>query len=132
MLANNSIDFYAIQGTPVTPPLISQIRVPRVATEKWHSVYGYNVNVSDVSEDVYIKLDVKKVAEGSIVLVDDAGFEWTETRLLSDVEQGRYFELYINNYNGVYVKLATKPADLGVKRFKLFYVMTDGASGRIS
>lgn len=122
----------AIQGEPVRPPVTASALIPRTDNLPWHSVYGYNVSVSDVQEDVYIKLDHTKIAEDSIVLIDDNGMEWKETKSLADVEKGRYFELFINSYSGVYIKLAEKPSYFNVSKFKLFYVTTSGKSGRIT
>lgn len=123
------------QGVPVTPTLINTI-IPRSDNDPWHSVYGYNILMNDISFDTIYLRDTD-IDESSIVLIDDeTGTPDNEWTLVDNINvssiTGKIFELCIDDNNQPYLKLPSYwTTNYKINKFKLFYLISAGSDGEI-
>ncbi len=132
----NSYKQELIQGTPVTPTLISSVK-PTDYNADWHSSYNYNILASDiVNNKLYLKYI--NIDETSLTLIDndETPFAVNEWKLVKNInlsesmdkvfefdidEEGTPFIILPNYWNEKYV----------ITKFKLFFVLSDGKDGEI-
>lgn len=131
-----------IQGIPKTPPMLVNVSSTYKydSKKKWWSEYGYNMYKGDIdSENKYYLSDIE-VDQDTICLCDDDG-EWTlveDVDTVTDTNQSYYankfFSFHVDEYDRAYIKLcpAWNYNNKGAERFKLFYIISRGASGAIS
>ena len=125
-----------IQGTPVTPIMNGSIK-PTDYNADWHSVYDYNVSASDfVNNKLFIKYT--NIDETSLTLIDNdetpfAINEWTLVKNINLSEtMDKVFEFDIDEDGTPFIQLPDYwKTKYVITKFKLFFVLSDGANGEI-
>ena len=134
---SNSYKAELIQGTPVTPKLISNIK-PTNYNDEWHSVYDYNASAENIVNNKLYLSQYKTIDENSITLIDndETPFAENEWKLVKNInlsenmdkvfefdidENGNPFLLFPNYWNTKYV----------ITKFKIFFVLSNGKNGEI-
>ena len=120
------------QGTAITPNLLDSYCCPTSVLDPWHSVYSYNLSISDLTSSYSVTLSNINIAEKTLCIIDDQGYEWTETDSIAKAETGRYFEVSINNSGYPVITFSCNPEVFEASKFKVFYLITSGKDGRIS
>jgi len=130
---NSGIEYQLelVQGLPKTPTIASGSIAPEY-NAAWHSVYSFNVVSSEiVSNRLYI--NDGNIDESTITLIDDVGAEWIQVNNVDIMTAtGKFFELKVDEYDKAYLKMVNYWSDFDLKRFKLFYIVSNGESGQIS
>lgn len=130
----NTDEVTLIQGVPKTPMRVSQFPINVDESKVWHDVYGYNVQDTMIINN-RIYLSSKNIDEKHIVLIDNsAGQEkWT---IVDDIDKmtsdGKYFQLMLDEDDNPYIELVSHWNTMGITKFKLFYIISDGIDGAIS
>ena len=130
-----------VQGIPITPDvLVDSTYVGTDATyvinknDKWHSVYKYNVSKETI-EDSRIYFSKSNVEQNYISLVDDKGEEWQmvdNINVYNSTNNNKVFEFDVDEFDRPYIKLIDYWEDLGINKFKLFYILSSGIDGKIN
>ena len=126
-----------VQGRPYTPTMSSSAS-PIENTGEWHDAYNYNIDASKDIINNRIYLNDVKVDGSTILLVDDdsttfASLEWKQVDNLNTLTDiGKYFEFDFDENGSPFIQLPDYwTSRYAISRFKLFYVISDGADGEI-
>lgn len=138
--ANNGDDVTTtlVQGRAVTPTVLNSNRIPSDYNDPWHTVYDYNVNITQFTDHRYY-LKYQTADESNIVLIDnddnESLQEWTLVDNISlSSESGKIFEFGVDEYDRPYIRLPDYFEEMypNITRFKLFYIVSDGEAGEVS
>lgn len=130
----NTEEVTLIQGVPKTPMRVNQFPINLDDTKIWHDVYGYNVQDTMIINN-RIYLNSKNVDEKHIVLIDNSAGQdvWT---IVDDIDKmtsdGKYFQLMLDEEDNPYIELVSYWNSMGITKFKLFYILSDGINGVVS
>lgn len=126
-----------VQGTPVMPS-INYVIDDTYYTGEWYDAYDFNVDVNSYVTSNRIYLSGVTVDGSTITLIDDdtsafASHEWERVENLNTLTKvGKYFEFDFDETGSPYIQLPEYWSNRYIiTRFKLFYVISDGADGEI-
>lgn len=133
---DNSYKTTLIQGTPVTPKLKNGVKTSNY-NEDWHTNYEYNVYADDiVNNRLYLKYP--NIDESSITLIDNdetpfATNEWKQVKNINLSEKmEKVFEFDVDEDNIAFIQFPNYwNTKYVLTKFKLFFVLSDGADGEI-
>lgn len=119
-----------IQGTPVIPTRISTNPYPETG-KPWHSIYGYNYTSDDIVNNRLYLNDVN-IDQDHIILVDNQNEVWGfKENIYLTTDVGKFFEFGVDDSDNPYLELVDYWQNLGVDKFKVFYIRSDGESGEV-
>lgn len=127
-----TLEVELIQGSPITPSLVSSYVIPHLENKEWHYAYNYNISKIDIVDGNKIYLWDQNVSEDSITLIGD-GTEWIQTDNIDVVDNAeRYYEFKVDENNNPYLQLISYWSDYNPSgNFKVFYVISNGEEGVI-
>ena len=127
-----------VQGTPITPTKTNVVD-NSYYTGEWYDEYDFNINASNIVTTNRIYLSGTQVDGSTIVLIDDDNttFAVNEWKLVDNLntqtEVGKFFEFDFDETGSPYIELMNNWNEIySITRFKLFYVVSDGAAGEIT
>ncbi len=121
--------FTAVEGTLVSPS--ENINLYLFGINDWHDAYGYNMYSSEITDDVYY-LPNYNVDQDHIWLVDSNDNEWTLVEDIDLENTNPYCFEFRTDASGPRIRLKSGWNKNGNINFKLFYILSSGASGQIS
>ena len=120
-----------VQGIPVTPVRVTSNPYPESGAE-WHSIYGYNYTINDITSANRIYLPDNNIDQDHIFLVDDNGNEWElQDNIYLTTNTGRFFEFDVDVNDKPYIELIDYWKNYNITKFKIFYLRSAGENGEI-
>ena len=121
--------YLAVEGTLVSPTENSTLYLSGL--NDWHDAYGYNVYSSEITDDIYYMPNYN-VDQNHIWLVDSNDNEWTLVEDIDLENTNPYCFEFRTDASGPRIRLKSGWNKNGNINFKLFYILSSGADGRIS